>query len=59
MTDIMNLFFDLIWKINPVLYFIQIPLAVAGVCRILWVLIGIAKIIKHFIDKSKEKPAKA
>lgn len=58
MTDIMNFFFDLVWKINPILYFIQIPLAIAGVCRILWLILAITKLIMHFVNKSKaKKPA--
>lgn len=55
MTDIMNFFFDLVWKINPILYFIQIPLAVAGVCRILWLILAIVKLIQHYMNKSKDK----
>ena len=55
MTDIMNFFFDLVWKINPILYFIQIPLAVAGVCRILWLILAIVKLIQLYMNKSKDK----
>ena len=58
MTDILNFLFELVQNMNPILLFIQIPLAVAAGCFVLWLLLNIFFLIRNIVRKNKEKQRK-
>ena len=55
MTDILNFLFDLVQNMNPILIFIQIPLAIAAGCFVLWLLLNIIILIRNIIKKNQAK----
>ena len=55
MTDILNFLFDLVQNMNPILIFIQIPLAIAAGCLVLWLLLNIIILIRNIIKKNQAK----
>lgn len=55
MNDIIELIFDLIQNMNPLVIFIQIPLIICAVCIGIMIIIKLIQLIKWIISKQKAK----
>lgn len=58
MTDILNFLFDLVQNMNPILVFIQIPLAIAAGLTVIWILLKLFFLARDINRKVSEKQDK-